>query len=99
MDRASNTRIYKATIAAVEVAAMVIVAPLEEVMNNQVPRYVTQARASFLLGMPEAEFRRISKESGLGHLERAANEEETYFTYEELQRICKLAASQTQAVH
>jgi hypothetical protein len=70
-----------------------------EVMNNQVPRYVTQARASFLLGIPEAEFRRISKESGLGHVERAGNEEETYFTYEELQRICKLAAHQTQAVH
>ena len=55
-----------------------------EVMNNQVPRYVTQARASFLLGIPEAEFRRISKQSGLGRVERAGNEEETYFTYEEL---------------
>ncbi|MGB8459114.1 MAG: hypothetical protein WCE50_15425 [Candidatus Acidiferrum sp.] len=99
MDRASNTRIYEATIAAVEEAAMVIVAPQEEVMNNQVPRYVTQARASFLLGMSEAEFRRISKETGLGHVERAGNEEETYFTYEELQRICKLAAHQIEAVH
>ncbi len=99
VDRASNTDIYKTTIATVEEAAMVIVAPQEEVMNNQVPKYVTQARASFLLGMPEAEFRRISKESGLGHVERAGNEEETYFTYEELQRICKLAAHQTQAVH
>jgi hypothetical protein len=93
MDRASNTDIYKTTIVAVEKAAMVIV------MNNQVPKYVTQARASFLLGIPEAEFRRISKKSGLGHVERAGNEEETYFTYEELQRICKLAAHQMQAVH
>lgn len=68
-------------------------------MNNQVPKYVTQARASFLLGMPEAELSRISKESGLGQEERAGNETETYFTYEELQRICVLAARQMEAVH
>jgi hypothetical protein len=68
-------------------------------MNNQVPKYVTQARASFLLGIPEAELRRISQESGLGHVVRAGNEEETYFTYEELQRICMLAACQMQEVH
>jgi hypothetical protein len=86
-------------ILAVEEDAIVIVAAKEEVMNNQVPKYVTQARASFLLGIPEAELGRISKESGLGHVERAGNEEETYFTYEELQRICMLAAHQMQAVH
>ena len=63
-------------------------------MNNQVPKYVTQARASFLLGLSEVDLCRISKESGLGHVERAGNEEETYFTYEELQRICMLAAHQ-----
>jgi hypothetical protein len=68
-------------------------------MSNQVLKYVTQARASFLLGMPEAELSRISKESGLGRVERAGSEEETYFTYEELQRICMLATHQTQAVH
>ena len=77
---------------------MVIVAPQEEVMNNQVPRYVTQARASFLLRIPEAEFQRISKESGLGYVERAGNEEETYFTYEELQQICMLAVQHMRAV-
>jgi hypothetical protein len=99
MDRATNTDICKRTIAAVEEADIVIVAPQEEVMNNQVPKYVTQARASFLLGIPEAELRRMAKESGLGHVERAGNEEETYFTYEELQRICKLATYQMQAVH
>jgi hypothetical protein len=59
-------------------------------MNDQVPKYFTQARASFLLGMSEAEFERISKESGLGHEESAGNEKQTYFTYEELQRICQL---------
>jgi hypothetical protein len=63
-----------------------------EVVSNQVPRYVTQASAAFLLGIPEAEFRRISRTSGLGHVERDGNEEETYFTYEELRQICMLAA-------
>jgi hypothetical protein len=68
-------------------------------MSNQVPKYVTRARASLMLGIPEAELRRISKESGLGHVERAGNQKETYFTYEELQRICMVAAHQLQASH
>ena len=67
-------------------------------MSDQIPKYVTQARASFLLGIPETEFRRISKKLGLGHVERAGDEEETYFTYKELERICMLAG-QMQAVH
>jgi len=69
------------------------------VMNNQVPKYITQARVSFLLGIPEADLSRISNESGLGHVERAGKEEETYFTHEELQRICLLAAHQMDALH
>ncbi len=44
---ASNTDISKTTIAPLEEAAMVIVAPQEEVMNNQDQKYVTQARASY----------------------------------------------------
>lgn len=60
-------------------------------LNNNVPKFVTQARASFLLGIPQEDLRRISEESGLGHLERAGNEEEFYFTYEELRRVCQLA--------
>jgi hypothetical protein len=60
-------------------------------LNNDVPKFVTQARASFLLGIPPEDLRRISEESGLGHLERVGNEEEFYFTYEELRRICQLA--------
>lgn len=99
MDRASNTDIYKTMILGVEEDAKAILEAEGEVMNNQVPKYVTEARASFLLGIPEAEFRRISKLSGLGRVERAGNEEETYFTYEELRRICMLAAQQMQAVH
>jgi len=66
-------------------------------MNNQVPRYVTQARASLLLGIPEAELSRMSKESRMGHVERVDNEEETYFTYAELVGLCMLAAHQMQA--
>ena len=97
--QASNTDIYKTMILAVEEDALAMVAAKGEVMNNQVPKYVTQARGSFLLGIPEAELGRISKESRLGHVERAGNEEETYFTYEELQRIRMLAAHQMQAVH
>jgi hypothetical protein len=68
-------------------------------MKNQVPKYVTQARASFLLGLPEAVLTRISRESGLGCVERTGNDQETYFTYEELQLICVLAAQQVQPVH
>ena len=59
--------------------------------SNDIPKFVTQARASFLLGIPETELRRISDESGLGHLERAGEEEEIYFTYEELRQIYQLA--------
>ena len=65
-----------------------------EAMNgqhNEVPTFVTQARACFLLGIPEPELSRISRESGLGHVERAGDQQEIYFTYEELRQICQLA--------
>jgi hypothetical protein len=68
-------------------------------MMDEVPKFVTQARASYLLGIPEAELRRISAESGLGRLERAGNEEETYFTYAELRRICALTTQQREMQH
>ena len=55
-------------------------------------RYVTQERAAALLGIPEHELCRISEESGLGHKERAGNEEEVFFTYEELRQICQMTA-------
>jgi len=68
-------------------------------MMNEVPRFVTQARASHLLGIPEEELRRISQESGLGRVERAGNEEQTYFTYEELRQLLMLALNQKQIRH
>jgi hypothetical protein len=60
-------------------------------MNNQIPKYVTQGRASLLLGIPEDELSRISSESGLGHTERAGDQKETFFTYDELRQICLLS--------
>jgi hypothetical protein len=65
-------------------------------MNNQIPKYVTQARAAYLLGLSVQEISRISQESGIGHVERAGNEVECFFTYEELQRICVLATAEPQ---
>jgi hypothetical protein len=65
-------------------------------MDNQVPKYVTQARAAYLLGLSVQEISRISQESGIGHFERAGTEEEYFFTYEELQQICVLATSEPQ---
>lgn len=64
-------------------------------MNNQIPKYVTQARAAYLLGLPVEELSRISHETGIGHLERAGNKEEWFFTYEELQKICIFATQGT----
>jgi len=61
-------------------------------MKSQELRYVTQERAAALLGIPENELSRISAESGLGHTERAGNQEETFFTYEELRQICLMTA-------
>ena len=60
-------------------------------MDNQGPKYVTQGRAALLLGIPEEQLRRISSESGLGHTERAGDQQETFFTYDELRQICLLS--------
>jgi len=57
-------------------------------MDSPLPKYVTQGRAAMLLGIPETELSRISNESGLGHTERAGDQEEIFFTYEELRKIC-----------
>jgi hypothetical protein len=68
-------------------------------MNDQVPRYVTRARAAYLLGIPVEEICRISQESGIGHLERDGKNEEWFFTYEELQKICILALHDGAVTH
>ena len=61
-------------------------------MKDTELRYVTQERAAALLGIPEKELSRISQESGLGHRERAGNQEEIFFTYQELRQICQMTA-------
>jgi hypothetical protein len=68
-------------------------------MDNHIPKYVTQARASYLLGVPVDQLSRISHESGIGHFEKAGNQEELYFTYEELQQLCALATPVAVATH
>jgi len=60
-------------------------------MKDEIPKYVTRARAAFLLGMPVEEIGRISQETGIGHRERSGSIEEVFFTYAELQKICVLA--------
>jgi hypothetical protein len=62
-------------------------------MKTQELKYVTRRRAAVLLGLSEQELNRISSESGFGHREISSNEEETYFTYEELRQICMLTVN------
>ena len=59
-------------------------------MNGQ--ELVEEERAAVLLGLPMAEIRRFSRISGLGHLEKGDRGEHVVFTYDELQRLCLLAA-------
>jgi hypothetical protein len=68
-------------------------------MENQIPKYLTQARAAYLLGLPVEELSRISHETGIGHRERAGNIEELFFTYEELQKICAFATQEHAVTH
>lgn len=68
-------------------------------MKNEIPKYVTRARAAYLLGLPVEEIGRISQETGIGHRECAGNVEETFFTYAELQKICVLATSAGAVAH
>ncbi len=53
---------------------------------------VDERRAAILLGVTIVELRRLSRVSRLGHLEKKENEERMFFTYEELRRLCLLAA-------
>jgi hypothetical protein len=53
---------------------------------------VGERRAAVLLGLPAAEIRRFSRISSMGHLEQGERGEQVMFTYDELQRLCLLAA-------
>ena len=61
-------------------------------MGVNVQEQIGEHRAAVLLGVPMTEIRRISRMSGLGHLEKADRGEQVVFTYEELRRLCLLAA-------
>ena len=53
---------------------------------------VEEHKAAVLLGLPPTELRRFSRLSGIGHLEESGHGQEMIFTYEELRRLCLLAA-------
>lgn len=53
---------------------------------------VEERKAAVLLGLPATELRRFSRLSGIGHLEESDHGQEMIFTYEELRRLCLLAA-------
>jgi hypothetical protein len=70
--------------------------PKQEAAEQQHLKFVTTRRAAVLLGISEEELRRISAESGFGRTETAGDQAETFFTYEELRKICLLSV---QPVH
>ena len=53
---------------------------------------VEEHKAAVLLGLPATELLRFSRLSGIGHLEESGHGQEMVFTYEELGRLCLLAA-------
>jgi len=53
---------------------------------------VEEHKAAVLLGLPATELRRFSRLTGIGHLEESIRGQEIVFTYEELRRLCLLAA-------
>ncbi len=61
-------------------------------MNVSTEEQVGEHRAAVLLGLPMTEIRRFSRLAGLGHLEEVDLGEQVVFTYDELQRLCLLAA-------
>jgi hypothetical protein len=60
-------------------------------LNIQEQR-VEEQHAAILLGLPMTEIRRFSRLNGIGHLEVGDRGEQVVFTYEELRRLCLLAA-------
>ena len=61
-------------------------------MSLNVQNQVEEHRAAILIGLPLADLRRYSKANGIGHLETSQRGEQMVFTYEELRRLCMLAA-------
>ncbi len=61
-------------------------------MDTNEQDWIDERRAAVLLGLPTAELRRLSRLSGLGHSAKSERSEKLVFTYEELRRLCLLAA-------
>ena len=53
---------------------------------------IDERQAAILLGLTTVELRRLSRLSGLGQLEKDHRSEKIFFTYEELRKLCLLAA-------
>ncbi len=62
-------------------------------MDANEQSWIDERRAAVLLGLTKTELRRLSRLSGLGHAENIDRSEQMVFTYEELRKICLLAAS------
>ena len=54
-------------------------------------KLVNEERAAELLGVTARELRRLSSETGLGHVEYEQGQERVVFTYAELYRLCRSA--------
>ena len=54
-------------------------------------RLVNEDRAAELLGVTARDLRRLSSETGLGHVENEQGQERVVFTYAELYRLCRSA--------
>jgi hypothetical protein len=54
-------------------------------------RVVNEDRAAELLGVSARDLRRLSSETGLGHVESEQGQERVVFTYAELYRLCRSA--------
>jgi hypothetical protein len=61
-------------------------------MSITIQESVGEHRAAVLLGLPTTEIRRFSRLAGLGRLEMGDRGEQVVFTFDELQRLCLLAA-------
>jgi hypothetical protein len=61
-------------------------------MSTNAQEQVNEHRAAALLGLSMTEIRRFARLCGIGRLEKGDRGEQVVFTYEELRRLCLLAA-------
>jgi hypothetical protein len=61
-------------------------------MSTKTQEQVNEHRAAALLGLSMTDIRRFARLGGIGRLEKGDRGEQVVFTYEELRRLCLLAA-------